>query len=291
LDDYFLVIKQAKHLGYNIRGNLDERFGKVRAFVKENRHKLEGIAKEVDNITFDNLTELSAEQEHRPDSSPDFKNYIADIAYLKHQKILLWEVISAIFEIATEADLEAINELKGLVRQENSINCSVFKNRIKQRPSILKYYIRKLADGLKYKYEFERNINQKFSLMEEFVYSILYRVEADFSEYTANPEIIAYYQKTKAEIEAEDATISRVRHSERSVLEVKNILTDWRLLYEGPFNKKRLSLCEAAKAIGASRKSLDDYYMHIRQATRNGFDVDKREQDMFGFVRKYNKMK
>jgi len=56
------------------------------------------------------------------------------------------------------------------------------------------------------------------------------------------------------------------------------------------FGKKvKLNLTQAAKVIGLSRKTLDDYYAQIKKAKSQGFDFSKHNKCKMGTLRKFVK--
>jgi hypothetical protein len=63
----------------------------------------------------------------------------------------------------------------------------------------------------------------------------------------------------------------------------------WRKLYngvdDGTGNLVRYSLEEAAKKVGMSKKSLDDYLLQLRFGKRYGFDFNKHKDDKVGVLR------
>ncbi len=66
----------------------------------------------------------------------------------------------------------------------------------------------------------------------------------------------------------------------------------WRRYFNGvpdPNSKNgiliRYSLDEAARKVGLSKKSLDDYLLQIRFARRFGFDFEKHKNDNIGVLR------
>ena len=77
----------------------------------------------------------------------------------------------------------------------------------------------------------------------------------------------------------------------------------WRNLYSGKVtldqlngtgrgvSKKirRCSLLEAAKRIGYSKKSLDDYLLQLRFGRKFGFDFDRHQNDKVGVLRTFVK--
>lgn len=50
-----------------------------------------------------------------------------------------------------------------------------------------------------------------------------------------------------------------------------------------------MSLQEAAKLVGISKKSLDDYYCQLRIAEENGFDFEKNQHLKMGVIRNFVK--
>ncbi len=68
----------------------------------------------------------------------------------------------------------------------------------------------------------------------------------------------------------------------------------WRRLFNGvpedpTGNLIRYSLEDAAKKVGLSKKSLDDYLLQIRFAKRFGFDFEKHKHDNIGVLRQFVK--
>lgn len=66
----------------------------------------------------------------------------------------------------------------------------------------------------------------------------------------------------------------------------------WRELYDTADEKgKRLyTLDEAAKKVGMSKKTLDDYFNHMRIARDFKFNFEKYEKAKIGILRKFVKM-
>ena len=63
------------------------------------------------------------------------------------------------------------------------------------------------------------------------------------------------------------------KSKERSIQEVIEVVKKWRDLHSNKKGlKKRLNLQEAAKMVGISKKSLDDYYCQLRLAELYSFD-------------------
>ena len=49
------------------------------------------------------------------------------------------------------------------------------------------------------------------------------------------------------------------------------------------------SLEEAAKKVGISKKSLDDYFLQLKNGKVNGFNFNEHKQDKIGILRNWNK--
>ena len=66
---------------------------------------------------------------------------------------------------------------------------------------------------------------------------------------------------------------------------------EWRKLYNDgdEIRGKKFSLDEAAKAVGMSKKSLDDYLLQIRNARKFGFNFNEHKDDKIGILRAFNK--
>jgi len=85
-----------------------------------------------------------------------------------------------------------------------------------------------------------------------------------------------------------------LRHGERLIGEVLELVQTWRAYYDGFMDTEsntfiKLTLNEAASKLEVSRKSLDDYYNMINKAKRFGFDFDKHYNTRFGILRAYVK--
>ena len=85
------------------------------------------------------------------------------------------------------------------------------------------------------------------------------------------------------------------RIKERTIQEVIQKVSLWRLLYTGFHNKNgayiKMSLEEAAQKVKISKKSLDDYLMQLRSAKKFGFDFDKHNNDKVGVIRSFVRKK
>jgi len=67
--------------------------------------------------------------------------------------------------------------------------------------------------------------------------------------------------------------------------DVLGLVQKWRTLHQQ--SKEKISLAEAAKKIGVSKKSLDDYLMNLKYAKSYGFDFNNNLQYGFGLVRSF----
>ncbi len=83
------------------------------------------------------------------------------------------------------------------------------------------------------------------------------------------------------------------RTKERKIGEVILAVKKWRELYtigerDGEV-VKQLSLEDAALKVGISKKSLDDYFLQLKNGQRNGFNFNEHKNDKIGILRAYNK--
>lgn len=93
------------------------------------------------------------------------------------------------------------------------------------------------------------------------------------------PIVMVKYRKTAMESDTESSSSvmsndsRKERNKERTIREVIESVKRWRELHTTPSKDKgRVSLQEAAKIIGISKKSLDDYYYQLRLGEQYGFD-------------------
>jgi hypothetical protein len=82
------------------------------------------------------------------------------------------------------------------------------------------------------------------------------------------------------------------RTKERKIGDVIKKVAEWRRLYngieeEGEIIKK--SLEEAAKQVGISKKSLDDYLLQLRNGRKYGFNFNEHKDDKIGILRAFNR--
>jgi hypothetical protein len=81
------------------------------------------------------------------------------------------------------------------------------------------------------------------------------------------------------------------RNKERSIKQAIELVKKWRELHLHGYNyiKRRLNLQEAAKLVGISKKSLDDYYCQLRLAEFYNFDFYENLDQKMGVLRSYIK--
>lgn len=82
--------------------------------------------------------------------------------------------------------------------------------------------------------------------------------------------------ESESEFEVGSADRKDMRSRERTVAEAIELVKRWRSLHlncSKPNNaRKKVNLQEAARMLGVSKKSLDDYYCQLRLAEQYGFD-------------------
>ena len=77
------------------------------------------------------------------------------------------------------------------------------------------------------------------------------------------------------------------REKERKIGEVVIKVSQWRTLY----NDKKVTLEQAAEKVGISKKSLDDYFLQLKNGQKNGFNFNEHKNDKIGILRSFNKKK
>jgi hypothetical protein len=65
----------------------------------------------------------------------------------------------------------------------------------------------------------------------------------------------------------------------------------WRSYHDDPPDGKRKTLQEAAKLVGISKKSLDDYYYQLRIGEKHSFDFNSHLNSKIGVLRNFIKSK
>ena len=97
------------------------------------------------------------------------------------------------------------------------------------------------------------------------------------------------------------------RMKERKISDIVELVTLWRKLYNGKLtnsngddclgiqdnkgNLLRYSLVDAAKKVGVSKKSLDDYLLQLRYVKKFGFDFNENKESKIGVLRAFVKKK
>jgi hypothetical protein len=81
------------------------------------------------------------------------------------------------------------------------------------------------------------------------------------------------------------------RSKERSIAETIELVKRWRELHLHGLNalRRRLNLQDAAKLVGVSKKSLDDYYCQLRLGEFYGFDFATHLHERMGVLRNFVK--
>lgn len=84
-----------------------------------------------------------------------------------------------------------------------------------------------------------------------------------------------------------------MRSRERTVGEAISLVKKWRSLHlnctKPNNNTKKVNLQEAAKMLGVSKKSLDDYYCQLRLAELYQFDFGQHLNEKMGVLRSFVK--
>jgi len=84
------------------------------------------------------------------------------------------------------------------------------------------------------------------------------------------------------------------RTKERKISFVIEKVSLWRKLYNGIQDGDKIvrySLEDAAKKVGISKKSLDDYLLQLRYGKKYGFDFNAHKADKIGVLRAFVKKK
>lgn len=76
-------------------------------------------------------------------------------------------------------------------------------------------------------------------------------------------------------------------------------MAKWRRLYQGVIEReadgtmwfRRYSLQEASFKVGISKRSLDDYLLHLRYGIKHGFDFEANKFAFVGQLRKFARSK
>lgn len=99
----------------------------------------------------------------------------------------------------------------------------------------------------------------------------------------------------------DDQPQKNTRTKERTITDIIEKVSTWRKLYNGvmvpnPQNQEQLqlqrwSLEDAAKKVGVSKKSLDDYLLQLRFGKKYGFDFESNRNEKVGVLRSFVKEK
>ena len=85
------------------------------------------------------------------------------------------------------------------------------------------------------------------------------------------------------------------RTKERTISYVVDKVLEWRNLYIGigidGKKASKISLDEAAKKVGISKKSLDDYLLQLRAAKKYNFPFNDNKDKKIGYLRSFVKRK
>ena len=83
------------------------------------------------------------------------------------------------------------------------------------------------------------------------------------------------------------------RTKERKIEFIIEKVNAWRKLYNGCYNEKgeytRYSLDQAAKMVGISKKSMDDYLLQLRLGRKYGFNFNLNKNKKVGVLRAFVK--
>lgn len=115
-------------------------------------------------------------------------------------------------------------------------------------------------------------------------------ISSKFAENSNNPP--GFERKLSKQISNVDKKKSK-RTKERKIGYIIEKVNTWRKLYNGFTDEQgkftKYSLDEAAKIIGISKKSLDDYLLQLRLGRRFGFDFNANKNTKVGVLRTYVK--
>jgi hypothetical protein len=70
----------------------------------------------------------------------------------------------------------------------------------------------------------------------------------------------------------------------RTIREVLEKVSEWREISQ---KNPKINLDEAAKLVDVPKKTLDDYYMHIKIASEHHFDFQNKLNEKIGVLRKF----
>lgn len=142
-----------------------------------------------------------------------------------------------------------------------------------------------------FQYQYECNFQQEQQLQQQEQQEQLYSVVS------ANPIVEPTPKSSSDQLDSSDSQSidnKKKRHKERKISEVIDLVYKWRTLYNGFKHQEtgqihKYSLDEAAKIVGACKKSLNDYFLVIKQAKRLGFCFENTQNEGFGVMRTFVK--
>ena len=103
-----------------------------------------------------------------------------------------------------------------------------------------------------------------------------------------NKELLPLPNKEDKEEKKEEKKTSR-RGNERRIGEVILLVSKWKdLQKKGDMQNEHISLDRAAKEVGVSKKTLDDYLKQVQNGMKNGFDFSFYRDSLMGVLRHYN---
>jgi hypothetical protein len=123
-------------------------------------------------------------------------------------------------------------------------------------------------------YPFKQEYFLKYEHFQEKVVHLRVRRIGAQQELPARPEMMREQMSSSA-MEIEDSnTKNEKRVKERSIQEVIDKVRMWRRLYDAldVYGKKIHTLETAAREVGIAKKTLDDYFLHLRLAEKHRFD-------------------
>jgi hypothetical protein len=96
-------------------------------------------------------------------------------------------------------------------------------------------------------------------------------------------EIMIDENEERSNSKSEDHAGKKPKEAERVIGQVITAVKIWRGLYES----KRCNLTNAAKVVGISKKSLDDYFLVLRVGEILGYDFQNNLRNMMGDLRNF----
>lgn len=153
----------------------------------------------------------------------------------------------------------------------------VFPNKILQEKILINESIinSKNKDMIIIKFKFRQIINKDNALKMEYFLN-----NEDKNEENANNNYFDLEEKSR-------------RSKERRIGSVVKKVYMWRKLYTGFYDDQgrfiKLTLDEAAKKVGVSKKSLDDYLIQLRNGRQLGFNFNEHQNDKIGVLRSFIK--